>query len=157
MSFHRLPKYGVLGFASLRIVESWPPASNAAVQRVCSHTDDGGTVPLVRSRLERLLVNDSGSAKLQPIVLSDDQLCRLAGERTFTDGWWHEFLSQISKRPELFPFVFFDHQIIPNRYFAVMREGHIRDNWRPITLQDWKAAMKRYNLEETEDAAHSGD
>jgi hypothetical protein len=157
MSFPRLPKDGILGFASLRIVESWPPASDAAVQRVCSHADDGGTVQLIRSRLERLLVNDSGRAKLQPIVLSDDQFCRLAGERTFTEGWWHEFLNQIATRPELFPFVFFDHQIIPNRYFAVMREDYIRNNWRRITLQDWEAALKRYSLEEPEDAAHPGD
>lgn len=153
MSLPRVPKEGGLAFASFRVVESWRPVPASTLQATLSEAIQGDPVHVARARLERLYeINHGDPAHLTAIVLTGQQLCQLTEHRSFDEKWWFDILNKTGKRPE-FKLVFFCYEVIPERFIAITREDHIINKWRRAVLEDWRAALKRYHLDEIDEAA----
>jgi hypothetical protein len=157
MSQPRNPKEGILGFASLNIVESWRAGlavPEQALRTVLNELPGGDGVQSTRKRLEHLYeINHGDPQHLRPVVLSTEQLCYLAGEKQFDDAWWSKILnyptSGIKNR-----LMFFYSQIGPD-YFAMTRADYISTpKWYHPSAEDWAAALKRSELIEVDEDAN---
>jgi hypothetical protein len=153
MSQPRNPKEGILGFASLNIVENWPVVPEQALQTVLSELPEGGYLQSTRKRLELLYeINHGDPEHLRPVVLSTEQLCDLAGKKHFDDAWWSEILSYPTSgfKSRL---MFFCSNIIPD-YFAMTRVDYVMPpKWYHPSTEDWAAALKRSELIEADEDA----
>jgi hypothetical protein len=152
MSQPRNPKEGVLGFASLNIVEKWPAVPEQALRTVLSEPSEGDGVQSTRKRLERLYeINHGDLQHLIPVVLTTKQLCELGGEKQFDNAWWLKILNYPtsgSKRR----LMFFYSQIGPD-YFAITRADYVTPRWHHPNAEDWAAALKRSALIEVDEDA----
>jgi hypothetical protein len=152
MSQPRNPKEGILGFASLNIVEKWPAVPEQALRTVLSEPSEGDGVQSTRKRLERLYeINHGDPQHLRPVVLSTEQLRDLAGEKLFDDAWWSKILnyptSGIKSR-----LMFFYSKISPD-FFAITRVDYVTPKWYHPSAEDWAAALKRSELIEVDEDA----
>jgi hypothetical protein len=148
MSYPRLGRGGVLGFASSRIAQNWQAAPKGNVRTALREKLESDWAQSVRQRLKQLYeLNHGDPTSLRPIAISEKQLCQLAEEPNFGVSWWSELLAQFNKAAGNDRLVFFYQGVRGDRSFAVSREDYI-SKWYLPTADEWAAALKRYNLEE---------
>jgi hypothetical protein len=159
MSYPRLSRGGVLGFASIRVAERWPTASDTSIRDILRERSDGDWTDLARNRLRKLHMLNNADLRLEePIRFTVGQLCRIAQKRRFKENWWLELLSKLTNVSASERLTMFCYENGQFRTFAVTHEHYIRTKWDHLTQEFWAAALKRYELEEfDEEPALSGE
>jgi hypothetical protein len=150
MSEPRVPKAGVLAFASLSLIESWQAVPEEALAAALKTKLEGVWIQAVCARLERLYsLNHGDPDHLKPIVLSEEQFYRVTEKAKSKKEVWSDAINDVSNGLEC-ALVFFLNSLDPERYLVITREDYIR-KWRRAVQQDWNAAAKRYTLEEIDE------
>ena len=82
-------------------------------------------------------------------LLSQRQLCRIAGKPRFPQSWWSELIAVLGNATERERLVFFFYGTNPERTFVVTSHPNII-KWNHPEADAWNAALARLRLDEPE-------
>ena len=145
VSYPRLAQGGLLAFVGARLMTRWPLARDIDSLLDISAAVSWGEI--MRARIIKLM---EMKPQQGPLLLTEQQLCRIAARRQFADKWWQQLVEEFVNVPGKERLMFFADTTSQPKFFAAAQESYIGGWFHPVK-DHWLMAERRFALHEEDD------